>query len=61
MQSGVVIARSLKHELRFCCCDDEIYRRLKYVEATPVMSAVDLVPIEIAISRDTDKYCLSYG
>ncbi len=25
------------------------------------MSAVELAPIEIAISRDADKYCLSYG
>lgn len=45
----MIVARSLRSELRFICPDADIARHLAYVEATPKMVGVDLEPIEFRI------------
>ncbi len=56
-----MITRSLKHELHFHCCDDEIYRGLQFVGATPDMPTADLIPIEVMVFREGNSYSLKHG
>lgn len=45
----MIVARSLRSELRFICPNEEIARHMAYVEATPEMVGVDLEPVDIPI------------
>lgn len=56
MPGRVIVARSLRSELRFHCPDDEAARHLAYVEATPDMPDLDLRPIEVRIARAGGVY-----
>lgn len=56
-----MITRSLEHELRFRCCDNDVYRSLQFVAATPDMPTIDLKAIEVPVSREGNRYNLKYG
>lgn len=59
MQSRVVVTRSLEHELRFICSDEQAFQCLQFVDTRPAMPATELSIVEIDVKAVDEGYSLS--
>lgn len=58
MPGGLIVTRTLRHELHFACDDDAALKCLAFVDTRPRMPSVDLREMEIAVRPSAGGYAI---